>query len=211
MKKRIAREQMGQSVFCLQPSRPILCTTRNADGTDHAAPFGWCVPASQTPPMLVLAIQYAPRKSHSLENIQRSGEFVVNLPDMNLIDPLVLSSYDTRLGENKMDRSGFTRLPSCEVAPCGIAECRAHLECRVREITYPGDHAVIAAEIVCARYDEDAFYGDMLINTRTFQPVIHIQNFTAKDKSAQYHVFLNGNGVVVNEVPFPEGDRNHNQ
>lgn len=204
MKKSFSAEELGNVVFCLQPSRPILCTTKNEDGSDHMAPFGWCTPASQVPPMLTLAIGFSPKKSHTLENIEREREFVINLPDMTLTDQLVAASFDTRLGENKFDRSGLTRLPSHEVKACGIAECRAHLECRVRSIEYPGDHAVILADIVYACYDEEAFGSNMLIDLRRYRPVIHLQNVNIKEAKAQLHMFLKADAVEIADVPFPK-------
>lgn len=204
MKKRIRAEEMAVSIFCLQPSRPILCTTKNADGSDHVAPFGWCVPVSQDPPMLALALQNSPDKSQTLENIERDGEFVINLPDMSLTDKLVLASFDAKFGENKFDRSGFTRMQSREVCPCGIAECRAHLECRVRSIAYPGDHGIVTADVVSACYDEDAFRENMLIDVRRYQPMLHLQSFCVKEAPAQLHVFLKSDCVELREVPFPQ-------
>nr|WP_325196381.1 flavin reductase family protein [uncultured Oscillibacter sp.] len=204
MKKRISPGEMDTSIFCLQPSRPILCTTKNEDGSDHVAPFGWCTPISQRPPMLMLSLQNSPDKSQTLMNIERDGEFVINLPDMSLTDQLVTAAFDAKFGENKFDRSGFTRLPSETVRPCGIAECRAHLECRVRSIEYPGDHGVISADILSACYDEEAFRENMLIDVRYYQPVIHLQNFNIKEAPAQIHVFLRGDSVEVREVPFPK-------
>lgn len=191
-------------IFALQPSRPILCTTKNADGTDHVAPFGWCTPISQYPPMLALAIACKPHRSQTLVNIERDGEFVVNLPDMSLADKLVETSYKTKLGENKFDRSGFTRMSSRMVKPVCIEECRAHLECRVRRIDYPGDHGVICADIVYACYDDDAFGGHMLIDTRHFRPVIHLQNVNPKEADSQIHVFLKAADVEICQVPFPK-------
>ena len=144
MKRRISPVEMDTSIFCLQPSRPILCTTKNEDGSDHVAPFGWCTPISQRPPMLMLSLQNSPDKSQTLMNIERDGEFVINLPDMSLTDHLVTAAFDAKFGENKFDRSGFTRLPSETVRPCGIAECRAHLECRVRSIEYDAQQAELS-------------------------------------------------------------------
>lgn len=154
--------------------------------------------------MLALAIACKPRRSQTLVNIERDGEFVVNLPDMSLVDKLVETSYKTKLGENKFDRSGFTRMPSRMVKPVCIEECRAHLECRVRRIDYPGDHGVICADIVYACYDDDAFGGHMLIDTRHFRPVIHLQNVNPKEADSQIHVFLKAADVEVCQVPFPQ-------
>lgn len=206
MKKTFRQEETGNIIFCMQPSRPIFCTTKNEDGSDHVAPFGWCTPASQYPPMLTLAIAHTPKRSQSLINIERDSEFVINLPDMDLTDELVRSSFDTRLGENKFERSGLTRLPSQIVKPCGIAECRAVLECKVRSIDYPGDHAVILADIVYASYDEEAFGGNMLIDVRKYRPVIHLQNFNVKEAASQVHLFLKADAAEAVQVPFPTKD-----
>jgi flavin reductase (DIM6/NTAB) family NADH-FMN oxidoreductase RutF len=185
----------------IQPTRPILCTTKNEDGTDHVAPFSWVNPVSVTPPRLSMALLNKPKKQHSLENIERSGEFVVNLPDMALADRLVLASYQPRFGENKFDRSHFTRLPSKKVAPVAVKECRAHLECKVIDILVPGDHSLILADIVAAAYDSEAFSGNMLINMQNFKPVIHLQNYMLQQ--SQLHVFLEPGGAYTSEVMFP--------
>ena len=156
--------------------------------------------------MLALAIQDHPKKSKTLQNIEERGEFVVNLPDMNLADKMVLASFDTRLGENKVDRSAFTRLPAERVSPCRLSECRAHLECSVRSILYPGDHGVILADILAASYDEEAFLDNMLIDVRHYQPVIHLQNFQVKEVPAQLHIFLKSDCVDIREVSYPKSE-----
>lgn len=203
MKIQMTAEELPQSIFCLQPSRPILCSTKNEDGSDHVAPFGWCTPVSQTPPMLTLAIQHCPRKSQTLTNIERSGEFVVNLPDLELAEALISTAFDTRQGENKFDRAHLTRLPSKVVKPCCVAECRAHLECRVKEIHYPGDHGIIVGEILNARYDKEAFRDNMLIDVNCYHPMIHLQNFNLREGGGQLHLFLDSRGVTATQVSYP--------
>lgn len=203
MKKEIDRDNFTNSVFCLKPNRPILCSTKNEDMTDHVAPFSWCVPISTEPPMVALSILYTPKKSHSLSNIERTKEFVINLPDMSLIDDIVLASYKTKNGENKFERSKFTKMKSKYVEPVCIIECRAHLECKVESIIYPGDHALIIANIINAIYDDNAFSDNMLINMQNFKPVIHLHNYVLEKMNSQIHVFLNSEGEIVNEVMFP--------
>ena len=61
------------------------------------------------------------------------------------------------------------------VKPVCIEECRAHLECRVRRIDYPGDHGVICADIVYACYDDDAFGG-----TCSLTPGIFARSFICR-------------------------------
>lgn len=202
MKISIKGEDLCNSVFLLQPSRPILCTTKNEDGTDHVAPFSWINPVSQKPPRVALALLCKPQKQKSLQNIERTGEFGVNIPDMTMAERLVKCSFSTKFGENKFDRSGFTRIASSIIKPNCIMECRANLECRVLNLIEAGDHTLIIADILHAKYDEDAFSSNFLVNTRNFKPVIHLQGFNLE--KSQLHVFLSSESSQAVEVPYPQ-------
>jgi len=204
-KKDIAAECFEKSVFLLQPGRAILCTTINEDGSNHVAPFSWINPISFIPPRVGLALLTSPKKQQSLENIERTGEFVVNLPDIPIAEQLVLTSYDALDGENKFERSGFTPLPAKKVEPVAIQECRAHLECKVIEIIDVGDHDLILADVVAAYYDTDAFSENLLINLSTYRPATHLQNYITD--TGQVHVFMEPGGSYVADVPFPSGAR----
>ncbi len=201
MKKEMKESELFNSVFLLQPSRPILCTTKNEDGSDHVAPFSWINPASHKPPRVALALLNKPKKQRSLENIERTAEFGVNIPDMSMAEKIVECSYATKLGENKFDRSGFTRMPSAYIkAPC-IEEAMASLECKVLNMIDAGDHTLIIADIVHAKYDEDAYSSNLLINTGKFRPVIHVQNFNLE--KSQLHIFLSSGSTETIEVSYP--------
>ncbi len=202
MKKVMEESEFFNSVFLLQPSRPILCTTKNEDGTDHVAPFSWIHPASHKPPRVSLALMSKPQKQKSLQNIERTGEFGVNIPDLSMAEKLVECSFSTKFGENKFDRSGFTRMPSAVIEPNCIMECRANLECKVFRLVDAGDHTIIIADIVYAQYDEEAFSRNFLINTRNFRPVIHLQNFNLE--KSQVHVFLSADSTQTVEVAYPQ-------
>ncbi len=197
-------EMSAGACSLLQPSRPIFCTSKNEDGTDHMAPFGWCTPVSGNPPLVVLALQNAAYQSQTMVNVKRTGEFVINLPGMELAYELVQSSYDTRQGGNKFDRSGLTRLPSEQVAPPGIAECAAVLECRVVESLQPGDHALFIGRVVCARYDSSVFGENLNINMANFLPVVHMNQYICRELGAQVHTFVNPVGVASVEVPYAD-------
>ncbi|GAB6172871.1 hypothetical protein JCM15765_23490 [Paradesulfitobacterium aromaticivorans] len=204
MEKRISEDELFNSVFLLQPSRPILCTTKNEDGSDHVAPFSWINPVSHKPPRVALALLNNPKKQHSLENIERTGEFVLNMPDLSIVDKLVGCSYRPMYGENKFDRSGFTRLPSVKVTPPGIKECRAHLECKLMNTMVTGDHTLLIADVVYARYDEEAFSPNLLVKLDKYMPAIHVQHFI--QESSQVHIFLGSCSAHVIEVPYLKPD-----
>ncbi|MGE5629669.1 MAG: flavin reductase family protein [Caulobacteraceae bacterium] len=202
MRISIKSEDLCKSVFLLQPSRPILCTTKNDDDTDHVAPFSWINPISHKPPRVALALLSKPQKQKSLQNIERTGEFGINIPDMTMAEKLIQCSFSTKFEENKFDRSGFTRIPSVYIKPNCIMECRANLECKVLKLMDAGDHTLIIADILHAKYDDDAFSSNLLINTQNFRPVIHLQNFNLE--KSQLHVFLSSESTQTLEVPYPQ-------
>ena len=202
MKKHINVESICDSISLLQPSRPILCTTKNEDFTDHVAPFGWVIPVSNNPPKVGMALLNKPKKQHTLINIEREGEFVVNIPDIDIANKLVETSYSTKNNENKFDRSGFTRISSKLVRPVSVGECRAHLECKVSEIIELGDHSLVVGDVVWAIFDSEAFSSDLLIKLENFEPAFNVKHYKMKDYQA--HVFLSLSGTRIIEVKYPK-------
>ena len=62
--------------------RPIaLVTTLDANGAVNAAPFSFFNVFSEDPPLVALGLQHKPDRSpkDTTRNIQREGEFVVNM------------------------------------------------------------------------------------------------------------------------------------
>lgn len=189
MKSSLVEKEMFKAVDCLQPSRPILCTTKNDDKTDHVAPFGWCFPVSQNPPMLAIAIHHFPTKSRSLINIERTKEFVVNIPTAQIAEEAIGTSLKVGKGQNKFDRSGFTRTLSTCVGPVGIEECVASLECEVCDLRYFGDHALVIGEIVCAHFDPEVFDENMLWRIQNARPLIHLGHKVTEEKNQIHYLF----------------------
>lgn len=202
MKTSILKNDFANSVFLLQPGRPILCTTKNSDGSNHVAPFSWINPVSHKPPRVALALLNNPKKQHSLENIESTGEFVINMPGLELAEKLVESSFLTREGENKFVRSGFTPLPSKMVEPPGIAECKAILECRVINSLNAGDHTLLIADVLYACYEPEAYGPSLIINTEKFQPALHLFNYQLE--KAEIHVFLKPSSMHTIEVAYAD-------
>ena len=65
----------------------------------------------------------------SVRNIRATGEFVLNIVTMDVIEDMVFTSADFPPEEDEFDWSGLTAAPSAKVAPPRIGEAKAHLEC----------------------------------------------------------------------------------
>jgi flavin reductase (DIM6/NTAB) family NADH-FMN oxidoreductase RutF len=198
-----AVKHLREFIPLMQPSRPVLVTSRFANGRFNVAPFSWCTPVSQEPPMLALALLTTPRRQRSLINILRDGQFVVNLPGPDLATRLVAASYWYPKGVNKVEQLGFETAPAQAVDVPLLCECRAHLECRLVQPIVTGDHTTLIADVVAASYDPSAYGSGMLMDLNHAGPLLHLRNFLTGD--GQVYVFLAGGESRTYHVPFPPG------
>ena len=203
MKKVVKSEDMGKAIFLLQPSRPMFCTSKNEDGSDHVAPFSWVMPISCAPPKVALALQNerGAKLSQTLVNILRQREFVVNMPIKGQEEQLVMASYLQGSHACKFDRTGYTRAFSAQVEPVQIAECIANVECRVFNVVETGgDHTLLLADVVSAAYEEGLYDEGLCPNVPDVLPLVNLKEFRFDDK--QVHQFIDTSYVYEVSVPY---------
>jgi flavin reductase (DIM6/NTAB) family NADH-FMN oxidoreductase RutF len=114
--------------------RPIaLVSTRNANGVANCAPYSF-FNAMCVDPMLVI-LSFGARSDgklkHSLANILRTGEFVVNLVDEVIANGMHLSSTEYGEEVSEFEVAGFTEAACREVQHPRIAEAPASFECKL--------------------------------------------------------------------------------
>jgi flavin reductase (DIM6/NTAB) family NADH-FMN oxidoreductase RutF len=132
--------------------RPIAwISTRSANGVANCAPFSFFNVFSEDPPLCVIGINPRSdgRLKHTLTNIRRTGEFVVNLVDEATANAMHVSSYEFAEEESEFDKAGLTESPAALVAHPRIAEAAACLECRVyRRLEISGTRELVLGEIL---------------------------------------------------------------
>ncbi len=204
--KRILAADLSQLAYVLiQPSRPQLLTTMNLDGSVNASPAGWVTAVSENPPMFAAALLTLPKKKHTIINIERNGEFVINVPGIDIADKLVACSYDYPEGVNKFQMAGFTPTPSIRVTPPGIAECLANLECKVRHMLPTGDHTLVIADLLVSRFDTECFAPDLMPRLDRRFPCLSVKRYL-QDKG-QSHLLLAPTGLRAVYVPYDPEER----
>jgi len=132
--------------------RPIAwISTRSANGVANCAPFSFFNVFSEDPPLCAIGIN--PRSDgtlkHTLKNIRRTGEFVVNLVDEATANAMHVSSYEFAEDESEFEKTGLTPAPAALVGHPRIAEAAASLECRVfRRIEVSATRELVLGEIL---------------------------------------------------------------
>jgi len=135
------------------------------------------------------------------ENIVETGEFVVNLPSEELAEKIMVTAVDFPHNVNEIDKAGLTALPSEQVKPPRIAECKLHMEC---ELKWYKD-TIIVGEVVAASADEDLTQGSYEERQRRLKQLLFLGNWkygTIGDISELPHKIYDS---YVEQYPFRRG------
>lgn len=129
----------------------VMATAVNAEGQANIITLGMYMPISFSPPLVCIGI--APQRySHDL--ISRSGEFVVNIPSMDLVKEMHFCGTKSGRNFDKFTATSLTSLPAKVVKAPLIKECIGHLECKVVQTHVCGDHTLFVGQVVSACADE---------------------------------------------------------
>ena len=132
--------------------RPIAwVSTWSENGVANCAPFSFFNVISEDPPLCILSFNHRSDGAlkHTLKNIRRTGEFVVNLADEANANALHASSAELPETESEFTKTGLTPVPAKMVQHPRIAEAAASLECRLeRRIEFGPERELVIAEIL---------------------------------------------------------------
>ena len=114
--------------------RPIaLVSTRSENGVANCAPYSFFNAICEDPMLLILSFSRRSdgKMKHTLANLLRTGEFVVNLVDEAIANGMHVSADEIPEEESEFAAAGFTPAPCVEVKHPRIAEAPASFECRM--------------------------------------------------------------------------------
>jgi len=151
------RERYKLLVATVVP-RPIAwVVTHNADGGMNAAPFSFFNALSGDPPVVGIGIaSHQPgRPRDSRVNIERSGQFVVNLVVEENAEKMNVTAIEFDYGVEELAEAGLTTLPSVKVKPPRIAESPVAMECELLQIVDLGPSSALVLGRVLAMYVRD--------------------------------------------------------
>ncbi|PCN50143.1 hypothetical protein B6U99_06060 [Candidatus Geothermarchaeota archaeon ex4572_27] len=163
------RDAMSFATRLLHPRHVVIVTCCDREGRANAITLAWTMPTSFSPPMVAISVG-PQRYSHRL--IEETGEFVVNVPPVDLLRQAYEIGSKSGRSVDKFKLTGLTPGRAKVVRPPIIEECIAHLECRVVDKLTTGDHTLFIGEVVAAYADEEAFKGQML-NPKVAKPLLH--------------------------------------
>ncbi len=132
--------------------RPIAwVSTLSENGVANCAPFSFFNVISEDPPLCIISFNWRSDGTikHTLKNIRRTGEFVVNLADEGTANAMHLTGTEIPEAESEFTKFGLTPVPAKLVKHPRIAEAAASLECRVeRRIAFGPEREMVVGEIL---------------------------------------------------------------
>jgi flavin reductase (DIM6/NTAB) family NADH-FMN oxidoreductase RutF len=155
--------------------RPIaLVSTVSRAGARNLAPFSFFTGVGSNPPTLcfcpALQKNEAASPKDTLRNIEETGEFVVNIVNEAIGDPMNLTAADVAPDVDEFELSGLTPIPSEVVKPSRVAESPVQIECRLMQVirtgNLPASGVLVLGEIVRYHVREDLFDNFRIDHTK---------------------------------------------
>ncbi|WP_134686425.1 flavin reductase family protein [Brevibacillus migulae] len=156
--------------------RPIAWVTSiSKEGVVNAAPFSYFNVACIDPMMISISVVRRPGAimKDTARNIQDTGEFVVNMVDLQNVEAVNQTSADYPSDVSEVAELGLTALPALQVKAPRLGESRIHFECRLHQIVTLGAPAaadLIIGEVVHVHVADELYYEGK-IDTRKFGAV----------------------------------------
>ncbi len=116
-----------------------------ADGIANVAPYSFFTVTSTSPP--VVQFTSVGRKD-SLRNIEETGEFVVNVASVPLMDQVNASSAPFAHDIDEFAAVGLEAEASERVRPPRVAQSPASIECTLHRVIEVGDSFVVMGDVV---------------------------------------------------------------
>lgn len=129
---------------CVVP-RPIAwVSSTSAEGVDNLAPHSFFTVVSTDPVMV--AFTSSGRKD-TLNNVEATGEFVVNVAAEPLFEQVNATSAPHPPSTSEFDAVGLEREPSRTVAPPRVAASPAAMECVLEQVIAIGDSFLVVGRV----------------------------------------------------------------
>jgi flavin reductase (DIM6/NTAB) family NADH-FMN oxidoreductase RutF len=156
--------------------RPIAWVTSLAPtGVVNAAPFSFFNVFCEDPPLCMFAVNNRPggRVKDTLANIERSGEFVVNIADEPLARAMHESSGDFPPDIGEPNYLGLKLAPSSKISVPRLAGTPWAMECRTwKMIDVNGDRRLIMGEGIHFYIRDDLWdHAEMRVHMERYHPM----------------------------------------
>jgi flavin reductase (DIM6/NTAB) family NADH-FMN oxidoreductase RutF len=154
----------------INPGCVVLVTT-SLNGRPNIITIAWQMPVSHVPPLVAISVAHT---HYTHEVLHQTGEFVINVPNKDLLQEVLLCGKVSGRDVDKFMESGLTPAQAKKTSPPYIKECIGHLECRVAKTIDAGDHTIFIGEVLHAECKEDLFEETWKVRESNAKTLLHL-------------------------------------
>jgi flavin reductase (DIM6/NTAB) family NADH-FMN oxidoreductase RutF len=149
---------MTRTLKAVVVPRPIAWVSSiSSDGIVNLAPHSFFTVASEAPPIVQFT---SVGHKDSLANVTSTGEFVVCLANLPLIEQVNSTGTDYPPEIDEFEAVGLRPEPSETVRPPRVADSPVAIECRTEETVSFGASTVVFGRVTCIAIDDAVLKGD---------------------------------------------------
>ncbi len=144
--------------------RPIaFVSTLDRNGHRNLAPFSFFNGVCSHPPIILFStvVRKDGKQKDTLNNIEATKEFVVNIVSEKFIREMNICSADVPPDVDEFQLSGLTAVPSDEVQPSRVGESLIQMECKLVTTIHfgegPGSGSTIFGEVLRFHIADELF------------------------------------------------------
>lgn len=167
MKKEISAED-GLKLVNHGPTVLVSC---GKEDNPNIITLAWVTVCSHNPPLIAISIS-PKRYSHSI--IEENKEFVINIPNADLLKEIWLCGTKSGRNVDKFKIAKLTKVKTKKINTVYIDECIGNVECVVYKKVNTGDHTLFIGKIVSSYVEEDIFDGHLIPDKKKAQTVHHL-------------------------------------
>ncbi len=154
--------------------RPIAwVSTIGENGVANAAPFSCFMVVSTRPPIICVSVSHRRgEKKDTVRNIEYTGDFVVNVVDDDMAEPMNITGGDFPPDVSEFKEARLTPVPSDLIKSPRIGEAPISMECKVERMLQlgAGPNTVIFGNVL--RYHlRDGLYRDGQVDPTLLKPL----------------------------------------
>ena len=145
-------KQIWKGSALVAPVPPVLVSCGTMD-TPNVLTLAWAGMLQSQPPKTYISVR-PERHSHGM--IEKSREFVINLPTSALVRAIDYCGVKSGREENKFETARLTPVAASQIKCPLVEESPVNLECRVTDVVHlGGSHDMFIADIVAVNVNEE--------------------------------------------------------
>ena len=149
----------------------VILLTASTSYSTTITTVAWNMPVSNSPKLIAVSLEVS---RFSLEIIEESLSFCINLPESSLLEQTLFCGTHSGRDVDKFRETGLTPVKCSQISTCYIDECIAHIECSVRNIHNSGDHKIVVGEVAASYINENVLNQNGVIDIENFQLIHHL-------------------------------------